>query len=124
MNKTRACDIAECLGFCAVAMRHVRHQFCERRTSIRRLICLGARLCWPQRKARQQQLVAVQPNASLAGLRSRLDRPFRTPPFDVRLCKLGFEPQHVGSHEEHGQIFMNILFGSIPSSLPEAGFCG
>jgi transposase len=43
----------------------------------------------PRRKARLQQLVAAQPDATLAELGTRLDRPFRTSTVDLWLRRLG-----------------------------------
>jgi transposase len=83
-------DIAEFLGFCVAAVRRVRQQFRERRTlQPQTHLCGRKTLLTAQRKVHLQQLVSVQPDATLAELGSRLDRPFRTSTVDLWLRKLG-----------------------------------
>jgi transposase len=83
-------DIAEFFGFCVAAVRRVRQQFKERGTLQPRTHRCGRKtLLTPRRKARLQQLVAAQPDATLAELGTRLDRPFRTSTVDLWLRRLG-----------------------------------
>jgi transposase len=83
-------DIAEFLGFCVAAVRRVRQQFRERRTlQPQTHLCGRKTLLTAQRKVHLQQLVSAQPDATLAELGSRLDRPFRTSTVDLWLRKLG-----------------------------------
>ena len=68
-------DIAAYFGFCVAAVRRVRQQFKERGTLQPRTHQCGRKtLLTPRRKARLQQLVAAQPDATLAELGTRLDR--------------------------------------------------
>jgi len=83
-------DIAEYLGFCVAAVRRVRQQFKQRGTlQPRTHLCGRKTLLTPGRKAHLQKLVAAQPDATLAELGSRLDRPFRTSTMDLWLRRLG-----------------------------------
>jgi transposase len=83
-------DIAEFFGFCVAAVRRVRQQFKERGTLQPQTHQCGRKtLLTPRRKARLQQLVAAQPDATLAELGTRLDRPFRTSTVDLWLRRLG-----------------------------------
>ena len=83
-------DIAEFFGFCVAAVRRVRQQFKERGTLQPQTHHCGRKtLLTPRRKARLQQLVAAQPDATLAELGTRLDRPFRTSTVDLWLRRLG-----------------------------------
>ena len=83
-------DIAEFFGFCVAAVRRVRQQFKERGTLRPRTHQCGRKtLLTPRRQARLQQLVAAQPDATLAELGTRLDRPFRTSTVDLWLRRLG-----------------------------------
>ena len=83
-------DIAAYFGFCGAAVRWVRQQFKERGTLRPRTHQCGRKtLLPPRRQARLQQLVAAQPDATLAELGTRLDRPFRTSTVDLWLRRLG-----------------------------------
>ena len=83
-------EIAGFFGFCVAAVRRVRQQFRERGTLQPRTHLYGRKtLLTTQRKARLQQLVARQPDATLAELGAQLDRPFGTSTVDLWLRKLG-----------------------------------
>jgi transposase len=83
-------DIAEYFGFCVAAVRRVRQQFKQRGTlQPQTHLCGRKTLLTDRRKARLQKLVAAQPDATLAELGARLDRPFRTSTMDLWLRKLG-----------------------------------
>jgi transposase len=83
-------DIAEFFGFCVAGVRRVRQQFKERGTLQPQTHQCGRKtLLTPRRKDRLQQLVAAQPDATLAELGTRLDRPFRTSTVDLWLRRLG-----------------------------------
>ena len=75
-------DIAEFFGFCVAAVRRVRQQFKARGT-----LEPQTHLCG--RKTRLQKLVDAQPDATLAELGVRMDRPFRTSTMDLWLRQLG-----------------------------------
>jgi transposase len=83
-------DLSEFFGFCVAAVRRVRQQFKERGTlqpQTRR--CGRKTLLTAKRKVRLQKLVAEQPDATLAELGARMDRPFRTSTMDLWLRRLG-----------------------------------
>jgi transposase len=83
-------EIADFFGFCVAAVRRVRQQFKERRTlEPRTHLCGRKTLLNSGRQARLEKLVADQPDATLAQLGARLDRPFRTSTVDLWLRKLG-----------------------------------
>jgi transposase len=83
-------EIAAFLGFCVAAVRRVRQQFKARGTlQPQTHLCGRKTLLTATRKARLQQLVAHQPDATLAELGARLDRPFGTSTVDVWLRRLG-----------------------------------
>ena len=82
--------ISEFSGFCVAAVRRVRQQFKARGTlQPQTNLCGRKTLLTPARKARLQKLVACQPDATLAELGARMDRPFRTSTMDVWLHRLG-----------------------------------
>jgi transposase len=84
------CDIAEFLGFCVAAVRRVRQQFKQRGTlQPQTHLCGRKTLLTDVRKVRLQKLVAAHPDATLAELGARLDRPFRTSTVDLWLRQLG-----------------------------------
>jgi transposase len=84
-------EIAEFLGFCVAAVRRVRQQFKQRGTlQPQTHLCGRKTLLTAQRQTRLQQLVTAQPDATLAELGARLDRPFRTSTMDLWLRKLGW----------------------------------
>jgi transposase len=83
-------EIAEFFGFCVAAVRRVRQQFQERGTlQPQTHLCGRKTLLTAGRKARLQKLVEEQPDATLAELGARLDRPFGTSTVDLWLHKLG-----------------------------------
>jgi transposase len=83
-------EIAEFFGFCVAAVRRVRQQFKTRGTLQAQIHQCGRKtLLTARRKARLQRLVAQQPDATLAELGARLDRPFRTSTVDLWLRRLG-----------------------------------
>jgi transposase len=88
-NKTTR-EIAEYFGFCVAAVRRVRQQFKARGTLEPQTHLSGRKtLLTAERKASLLQLVTTQPDATLAELGARLDRPFRTSTVDLWLDKLG-----------------------------------
>ena len=83
-------EIAAFSGFCVAAVRRVRQHFKARGTlEPQTHLCGRKTLLTAQRKARLQQLVADQPEATLAELGARLDRPFGTSTMDLWLGRLG-----------------------------------
>ncbi len=85
-------EIAQFLGFCVAAVRRVRQQFRQRRTLQPRTHRSGRRtLLTAERKQRLEMLLSEQPDATLAELGARLDRPFRTSTMDVWLRRLGWK---------------------------------
>ena len=84
-------EIAAFAGFCVAAVRRVRQQFKTRGTlKPQTHLCGRKSLLTAARKARLQKLVARQPDATLAELGTRLDRPFGTSTVDAWLCRLGW----------------------------------
>jgi transposase len=84
-------DIAVFLGYCVAAVRRVRQQFKQRSTLEPQTHRCGRNtLLTPRRKARLQKLLARQPDATLAELGSRMDRPFGTSTVDLWLRQLGW----------------------------------
>ncbi len=83
-------NISEFFGFCVAAVRRVRQQFKQRGTlQPQTHLCGRKTLLSAKRKVRLQKLVAAQPDATLAELGTRMDRPFRTSTMDLWLRKLG-----------------------------------
>jgi transposase len=84
-------EIAQFFGFCVAAIRRVRQQFRQRGTLDPRTHRSGRRtLLTKERQQRLEALLSEQPDATLAELGARLDRPFRTSTMDVWLRKLGW----------------------------------
>ena len=84
-------EIAQFCGFCVAAVRRVRQQFRQRGTlEPRTQLCGRSTLLTEERKQRLQELLAEQPDATLAELGARLDRPFRTSTIDLWLRQLGW----------------------------------
>jgi len=82
-------DIAAFSGFCVAAVRRVRQQFRERGTlQPQTHLCGRKTLLTPRRRARLQQLVVRQPDATLAELGAQLDRRFGTSTVDLWLGRL------------------------------------
>ncbi|MEK7787733.1 MAG: helix-turn-helix domain-containing protein [Chloroflexota bacterium] len=83
-------EIAAFSGFCVAAVRRVRQQFKTRGTlKPQTHLCGRKSLLTAARKARLQKLVSRQPDATLAELGTRLDRPFGTSTVDIWLRRLG-----------------------------------
>lgn len=83
-------EIARFSGFCVAAVRRVRQQFKARGTlKPQTHLCGRKTLLTAARKTRLQKLVVAQPDATLAELGARLDRPFGTSTVDVWLRRLG-----------------------------------
>ena len=83
-------EIAAFSGFCVAAVRRVRQHFKARGTlEPQTHLCGRKTLLTARRKARLQKLVADQPDATLAELGTRLDRPFGTSTVDLWLRRLG-----------------------------------
>jgi len=85
-------EIAQFSGFCVAAVRRVRQQFRQRGT-LEPLthLCGRKTLLTAERKQRLQQLLAEQPDATLAELGARMDRRFRTSTIDLWLRRLGWK---------------------------------
>jgi transposase len=84
-------EIAQMFGFCVAAVRRVRQQFRQRGTLEPRTHRSGRRaLLTEERKQRLEKLLSEQPDATLAELGARLDRPFRTSTVDLWLRRLGW----------------------------------
>ena len=81
-------DIAASLGYCVAAVRRVRQHFKARRTLAPQTHQCG-RKTWltARRRQRLQALVAQQPDATLAELGARFQRPTST--MDLWLNRLG-----------------------------------
>ena len=83
-------EIAEYSGFCVAAVRRVRQQFKARGTLEPQTHLSGRKtLLTSARRGRLQKLVAHQPDATLAELGARMDRPFGTSTIDLWLRRLG-----------------------------------
>ena len=81
-------EIARSLGYCAAAVRRVRQRFQERGTLATLTHQCGRKsLLTPARQARLQALLAQQPDATLAELGARFQRPTST--IDLWLARLG-----------------------------------
>ena len=84
-------EIAQVSGFSVAAVRRVRQQFRQRGTLQPRTHRSGRRsLLTGERKQRLETLLCAQPDATLAELGARLDRPFRTSTVDLWLRRLGW----------------------------------
>jgi transposase len=84
-------EIAEFWGFCVAAVRRVRQQFRRRGTLQPQTHLCGRRtLLTEERKERLRKLLSEQPDATLAELGARMDRPFRTSTMDLWLRQLGW----------------------------------
>ena len=83
-------EIAASLGYCVAAVRRVRQQFPARGTlQPQTHLCGRKALLTKRRQTRLHQLVAARPDATLAELGARLDRPFGTSTVDLWLRRLG-----------------------------------
>jgi len=84
-------EISEFSGFCVAAVRRVRQQFRQRGTlEPRTYLCGRKTLLTEERKERLRRLLSQQPDATLAELGARMDRPFGTSTIDVWLRQLGW----------------------------------
>ena len=84
-------EIAQFFGFCVAAVRRVRQQFRQRGTLQPRTQRSGRRtLLTQERKQRLEMLLSEQPDATLAELGARMDRPFRTSTIDLWLRQMGW----------------------------------
>lgn len=84
-------EIAQFSGFCVAAVRRVRQQFGQRGTlEPQTHLCGRKTLLTALRRQRLQQLLAEQPDATLAELGARMDRRFRTSTIDLWLRRLGW----------------------------------
>jgi len=85
-------EIAQFAGFCVATVRRVRQQFRERRTLEPQTHQCGRKtLLTEARKQRLRGLLAAQPDATLAELGARLDRPFPISTIDLWLRRLGWK---------------------------------
>jgi transposase len=85
-------EIAQFSGFCVAAVRRVRHQLRQRGTLEPRTNRCGRKtLLTEERKQRLRELLSEQPDATLAELGGRMDRPFRTSTIDLWLRRLGWK---------------------------------
>jgi transposase len=83
-------EIAAFSGDCVAAVRRVRQHFKARGTvEPQTYLCGRKTLLTARRQARLQKRVAAQPEATLAELGTRLDRPFGTSTVDLWLRRLG-----------------------------------
>jgi len=84
-------EIAQFSGFCVAAVRRVRQQFRQRNTLQPQTHLSGRRtLLTKEREQRLQELLSERPDATLAELGARMDRPFRTSTMDLWLRQLGW----------------------------------
>lgn len=85
-------EIAQYSGFCVAAVRRVRQQFRQRGTLEPRTHRCGRKtLLTAERKQRLRELLSEQPDATLAELGVRMDRPFGTSTIDLWLRGLGWK---------------------------------
>ena len=83
------CEIAASFGYCVAAVRRVRQHFQARGTLEPHTHRCGRKsLLTAARKTRLQQLLARQPDATLAELGAQFDRPTST--MDLWLSRLGW----------------------------------
>ena len=83
------CEIAASLGYCVAAVRRVRQHFKARGTLEPQTHRCGRKsLLTEARKTRLQQLLARQPDATLAELGAQFERPTST--VDLWLSRLGW----------------------------------
>ena len=84
-------EIAEFFGFCVAAVRRVRQQFQERGTLAAADSFVRAQnAADPSARSACNKLLSEQPDATLAELGARMDRPFRTSTVDLWLRQLGW----------------------------------
>jgi transposase len=96
-------DISEFFGFCVAAVRRVRQQFDQRGTlQPQTHLCGRKTLLTAARRARLQKLVDEQPDATLAELGARMDRPFRTSTVDLWVRKMGLSSKKNSARRRAG----------------------
>jgi len=84
-------EIAQFSGFCVAAVRRVRQKFRERGTlEPQTHLCGRHTLLTRERKQRLERLLSEQPDATLAELGARLDRPFGISTIDLWLRRMGW----------------------------------
>lgn len=84
-------EIAQFSGFCVAAVHRVRQRFHERGTLQPRTdLCGRKTLLTERRRQRLRELLSEQPDATLAELGARMDRPFGTFTVDLWLRQLGW----------------------------------
>lgn len=82
--------IAEAFGYCQAAVRRVRQHFKQRGTlEPQTHLCGRTGFFTVERQARLKQLVADKPDATLAELCQKMDRPVALSTMDVWVRKLG-----------------------------------
>ena len=85
-------EIAQFAGFCVAAVRRVRQQYRQRgRLEPQTHRCGRKTLLSEERKRRLRELLAAQPDATLAELGGRLDRSFRTSTIALWLRRRGWK---------------------------------
>ena len=85
-------EIAQYSGFCVAAVRRVRQQFRQRGTlEPRTHLCGRKTLLTEERQQRLRELLSEQPDATLAELGARMDRPFGTSTIDLWLRGRGWK---------------------------------
>jgi transposase len=83
------CEIATSFGYCVAAVRRIRQHFKARGTLVPQTYRCGRKsLLTEARKTRLQQLLARQPDATLAELGRQFKRPTST--MDLWLSRLGW----------------------------------
>jgi len=96
-------EISAFFGFCVAAVRRVRQQFNQRGTLQPQTHRCGRKtLLTAARQARLRKLVTDQPEATLAELGARLDRPFGTSTVDLWLRRLGLSCKKNASRRRTG----------------------
>jgi len=85
-------EIAQYSGFCVAAVRRVRQQLRQRGTlEPWTHLCGRKTLLTAERRRQLEQLLSEHPDATLAELGARMDRPFRTSTIDLWLRGLGWK---------------------------------
>jgi transposase len=107
-------EIADFSGFCVAAVRRVRQQFKLRGTLEPQTHRCGRKsLLTRARQARLEKLVADQPDATLAELGQRLDRPFGTSTVDLWLRRLGLSCKKNAARRRAGTVRRGRAKGAL-----------
>ena len=107
-------EIAAFSGFCVAAVRRVRQQFKLRGTLEPQTHRCGRKsLLTRARQARLEKLVADQPDATLAELGQRLDRPFGTSTVDLWLRRLGLSCKKNAARRRAGTVRRGRAKGAL-----------